>query len=139
MANKTAPTKQSAAAIIDAIEEPEKRNDAIQLLQLMKKATGEEPVIWGGSMIGFGNYHYKYDSGREGDWFITGFSPRKREFSVYIMSGFNSYPELMEKLGKYKTGKSCLYIKRMSDIDSTTLTKLVEESVKYIRKKYPSP
>ena len=87
------------------------------MLEMMQELTGEKPEMWGPSIVGFGSYHYKYASGREGDWFLTGFSPRKQSLTLYIMSGFSRYEELMEKLGKYKTGKSCLYIKKLEDVD----------------------
>ena len=93
--------------------------------------------MWGSSIVGYGKYHYKYESGREGDFFLTGFSPRKQALTLYIVSGFSINPELMEKLGKYKTGKSCLYVKKLDDVDREVLAQLVKESVAYIRKKYP--
>ena len=96
------------------------------------------PKMWGDTIIGFGSYHYKYASGREGDWFITGFSPRKQNLTIYIMNGFDRYTELMSQLGKYKTSKSCLYIKKMEDIDLEILSNLINESVKYMVKKYHS-
>lgn len=92
--------------------------------------------MWGPSIVGFGSYHYKYESGREGDWPKTGFSPRKQNLTLYIMDGFDKYDELMAKLGKHKTGKSCLYVKRLSDIDTGVLTKLVKASVAHFDKKY---
>ena len=92
--------------------------------------------MWGPSIVGFGNYHYKYESGREGDFFISGFSPRKQNLTIYIMAGFSRYSELMEKLGKYKTGRSCLYIKDLDDIDLKILQKLITESVRYMKKKH---
>jgi hypothetical protein len=100
----------------------------------MSDATKAEPSMWGASILGFGNYHYKYESGREGDWFLTGFSPRKRELSLYIMAGFERYNALMKKLGKHRTGKSCLYIKRLSDVDINVLSELVVASVEHMRK-----
>lgn len=100
----------------------------------MKQATKAEPKLWGGSMIGFGSYHYKSESGREGDWFLTGFSPRKQNLTLYIMAGFGQYDELLKKLGKHKTGKSCLYIKGLEDIHLPTLKKLIQLSVKQMTK-----
>jgi hypothetical protein len=91
--------------------------------------------MWGSSIIGFGSYHYKYESGREGDWFLTGFSPRKQNLTLYIMAGFAQYDELMKKLGKYKTGKSCLYVKSLADIDLATLKTLIQQSVKHTTQK----
>jgi hypothetical protein len=133
---KTKATNADVTAFLNSVEDENKRKDCFTLLQLMKKITKKEPKMWGPAMIGFGNYHYKYESGREGDWFITGFSPRKQNLTIYIMAGFSQYDELMKKLGKYKTGSSCLYVKRLDDIDQSVLKKLIEESGKYISKKY---
>jgi hypothetical protein len=104
----------------------------------MKKITKAEPKMWGSSIVGFGSYHYKYASGREGDWPITGFSPRKQNLTLYIMPGFARYGELMKKLGKHKTGKACLYINSLDDIHLPTLKELVKQSVQYMAKKYGS-
>ena len=93
--------------------------------------------MWGASIVGYGSYHYRYASGREGEWFLTGFSPRKQNISVYIMPGFGSFDRLLGKLGKYKTGKSCLYIKRLADVDEKVLDRLIDESVGHMRRKYP--
>jgi len=134
--NKTKPTRQDVTAFIAAIEDQRKRADCLELLSLMGGITGEPPVMWGPGMIGFGNYHYKYASGREGDFFLAGFSPRKRALSIYVMSGFDTHPALMEKLGKFKTGKSCLYVSNLDDIDRGVLTRLLTESVAHMRKKY---
>jgi hypothetical protein len=98
----------------------------------MKQVTGEEPEMWGESIVGFGSYHYKYKSGREGDWFVTGFSPRAQNLTLYIMSGFDEYDQLMSRLGKYKTGKSCLYITKIDDVDQEVLKELVNKSVKHM-------
>ena len=100
----------------------------------MRQVTGEEPEMWGDSIVGFGSYHYKYASGREGDWFLVGFSPRKQNLTLYIMSGFDEYDQLLVKLGKHSTGKSCLYIKQIEDVDLDVLKKLVQKSVDYMRK-----
>jgi hypothetical protein len=99
----------------------------------MREITGEEPAMWGSSIVGFGSYHYVYASGREGDWFLTGFAPRKQALTMYIMSGFSEYDELLEKLGKFKTGKACLYVKKLDDIHLPTLKKLIRQSVKQKR------
>lgn len=104
---------------------------------MMKRLTGEEAKMWGPSLIGFGTYHYKYASGREGDFFRVGFSPRKTALTVYIMPGFKRFDELMQKLGKYKTGKSCLYIKKLEDVDVKVLEELVMSSLEYMADKYP--
>lgn len=133
---KTKPTDESVTEFLNSVEDPKKRKDAFTLLDLMKTATQEEPTLWGTSIIGYGEYHYKYESGREGDWFLTGFSPRKNNFSIYIMPGFNKYDKLMQNLGKHKTGKSCLYINKLDDIDIDILRELIRESVVYMKKKY---
>ena len=101
---------------------------------MMKEITGESPKMWGPSIVGFGSYHYKYDSGREGDWFVAGFSPRKQSLTLYIMSGFRRYDELLAKLGKHTHGKSCLYIKKLEDVDMSVLKEMVAQSVKYVSK-----
>lgn len=135
-ANKTIPTSKSAMDFINALEDSNKKSEALHLLKIMKDITKKEAVMWGDSLIGFDEYHYKYESGREGDFFITGFSPRKTALTVYIMTGFNRHEELISKLGKYKTGKSCLYIKKLADIDESVLKALIEESVQAMRNKY---
>ncbi len=132
---KTKPKYDSATAFVKAIPDQQRREDCLAVLELMRDVTKEAPVMWGDSIVGFGNYHYVYESGREGDWFLTGFSPRKQNLTLYIMSGFDGYDELMQRLGKYKTGKSCLYIKRLSDIDIAVLRSLVEASIDYLRKR----
>ncbi|GMQ81868.1 MAG: hypothetical protein BMS9Abin05_1305 [Rhodothermia bacterium] len=133
---KTKPTDSSVDDFLSGVHDEEKRADCFAILELMKKVTGDQPRMWGASMVGFGSYHYKYDSGREGDWFITGFAPRKKELSVYIMSGFKRCDDLMQKLGKYRTGKSCLYLKRLRDVDVGILRELVEQSVAHMRSIY---
>jgi hypothetical protein len=132
---KTKPNKNSIDQFLKTVEDDKKRQDSFEIVKLMKKITGEEPIMWGPSIIGFGSYHYKYASGQEGDWPLTGFSPRKQNLTLYIMSGFSLYDELLTKLGKYKTGKSCLYIKRLEDIDLKVLEELIKQSVKYISDK----
>lgn len=134
--NTTQPTKVSVTDFINAIEDKAKRADARKVAAMMRKATGKRARMWGSSIVGFGTYHYKYASGREGDSLVTGFSPRKQALTVYIMAGFSKYDTLMKRLGKYKTGKSCLYIKRLSDVDEAVLQQLIDESVKYMRKNY---
>jgi hypothetical protein len=103
---------------------------------MMRKATGKRARLWGTNIVGFGTYHYKYASGREGDWILVGFSPRKQNLVVYIMPGFKEFPALMNKLGKYKTGKSCLYLNKLDDVDAAVLEKLIGQSVKVMRKRY---
>jgi hypothetical protein len=132
---KTKINDASVEKFISMVDDQEKRELSFKILELMKKITKEEPKMWGTSIIGFGTYHYKYKSGQEGDWMQVGFSPRKQAVTLYIMSGFSRYDELMNKLGKYKTGKSCLYIKKEEDIDMKVLKELVTQSVKYIKNK----
>jgi len=127
---KTKPTATDPLDFLNTIADEQTRADCLAILQMMEEATGAEPRMWGQAIVGFGHYHYKYASGREGDWFLVGFSPRKQNLSLYIMSGFDRYAELLEKLGKYKTGVSCLYIRRLADINPDVLRELVEESVK---------
>ena len=136
--NKTVPTKASVEAFIEAVPQEEKRNDCFKLLEVMQSITGEAPVMWGPGIIGFGSYHYRYDSGREGDMLMTGFSPRSQNISLYIMSGFGRYESLLKKLGKYKTGKSCLYVKRLSDINMEILEELIRDSYNHCKSKYNS-
>jgi Domain of unknown function (DU1801) len=131
--NKTQATSASVDDYIATIADELKRKDTQTLLDLLKKITGDTPVLWGDSIIGFGSYHYQYESGREGDMPLIGFSPRKREFAIYIMSGFEQLQAHLNKLGKHKTGQSCLYIKRLSDININTLNDLMKESVAIIK------
>ncbi len=136
MANKTQKNTASVQDFLNSVEDERKREDSFTILELMRDLTGHEPVMWGASLVGFGTYHYKYESGREGDFFLVGFSPRKANLTLYIMAGFSEYESLMEKLGKYKTGKSCLYIKRLEDVDLPTLKELIKRSVAFISEKY---
>jgi len=133
---KTKKNATSVAAFLNRIENEERRKDCRTVLAMMKQITGSKPAMWGTSIVGFGSYHYVYASGREGDWPLTGFSPRKQDLTLYIMAGFNRYKPLMAKLGKYRTGKSCLYVKRLTDIDLQVLKRLVKESVRHMRKAY---
>ena len=133
---KTKPNTASVEEFLNGISDEQKRKDAFAVLRLMKQITKVKPRMWGPSIVGFGEYHYKYESGREGDWFLTGFSPRKQNLTLYIMSGFSRYDVLMKKLGKYKTGKSCLYIRRLDDIDLAVLKELITLSVKYLATRY---
>lgn len=134
--NKTVETNASVRKYLDGVEEGNKREDCERIVGIMQKVTGHGPRMWGASMVGFGRYHYKYESGREGDFMLTGFAARKANIAVYIMDGFDAHPGLMQKLGKYKTGKSCLYIKCLDDIDEAVLAELVAESVKAMRGKH---
>ena len=134
--NKTKASKASVSEFLDSIEDRQKRADARKVAAMMRKATGKRAKMWGTSIVGYGTYHYKYASGREGDFMIAGFSPRKQALTVYIMAGFGRFEALMDKLGKYKTGKSCLYIKRLADVDEKVLQKLIDGSVSYMRANY---
>ena len=135
---KTVKTKANVADFLAQVEPAAKRAECEQVNDIMREITGCEPEMWGPSIIGYGSYHYVYASGREGDWMATGFSPRKAAITLYIMAGFERYDELMKALGKYKTGKSCLYIKQLSDIDLDVLKELIRSSFDYISTKYPS-
>jgi len=130
---KTKPTDKSVDQFLKKVEHPTKREDSFKILELMKEVTKEEPVMWGDSIVGFGSYHYKYASGREGDWFLVGFSPRKQNLAVYLINGFEKYQKQLSNLGKYKTGKSCLYINKLKDIDIQILRELVLKSVKHLK------
>jgi hypothetical protein len=129
---KTAPTEQSVDAFIGAIGDAQRRAECEAILQLMKDVTRAEPKMWGSSIVGLGSYRYQYASGRSNDWFVAGFSPRKANLTLYIQGGFDRHDELMGRLGKYTTSKSCLYIKRLSDIDLDVLRELLRESVAYV-------
>lgn len=131
---KTKPNDQSVEVFLNSVSDEKKRQDSFTILKLMQEATGEEPQMWGDSIVGFGRYHYRYASGREGEWFLTGFSPRVQNLTLYIMSGFDQYEVLLDQLGKYKTGKSCLYINKIEDVDLETLRELVEQSVEHMAK-----
>mgnify|MGYP001244575010 CR=1 FL=1 len=131
---KTKPTDQSVEEFLNNIPDEKRRQECRTVAQLMQAATGAEPKMWGSSIVGFGSYHYRYASGRKGDWFLTGFSPRKQNLTLYIMPGFEHYDELMQKLGKYKTGKSCLYVKKLADIDLKMLETLINESIEHMLK-----
>lgn len=134
--NKTAPTDASVDAFIEAVEHDVRREDAWTLLALFKRVSGLEPKMWGPSIIGFGSYHYKYESGREGDMLMTGFSPRKANLALYVSGGFKQRPELKERLGKHKTGKSCLYINKLADVDMAVLEELIAADIVYMREKH---
>jgi hypothetical protein len=130
---KTQENDASVEAFLNSVAEEKKRQDSFAIMKLMQEVTGEPARMWGDSIVGFGHYHYKYASGREGEWFLTGFSPRKQSLTLYIMSGFAEYDALLSKLGKYKTGKSCLYVKKTEDVDMTVLRELVQQSVRHMR------
>src|SRR5438552_17692540 len=136
--NKTKPTKLSVSAFIDTLTDQTKRADAKTLVKLMQSATGEKPKMWGPSIIGFGSYHYRYESGREGDMPLAGFSPRKAATVLYISAGFSDSEALLAKLGKHTTGKGCLYIKKLADVDQQVLEALVGKSVAATRARRPT-
>ena len=134
---KTKATETGVAAFIDAVADEKQRADAHKIVEMMERLSGHPPKMWGPSIVGFGSYHYKYASGHEGDMARIGFSPRKANIVLYITDGFANYAELMTKLGKHKLGKSCLYIKRLSDVDEVVLEQLCAESLKWMDEKYP--
>lgn len=134
--NKTVATRASVEGYLAALP-PDRRADCEKLAAIMRSVVKEEPKMWGSSIVGFGSYHYVYDSGREGDMCLTGFSSRANAITAYVMTGFDGQPELMAKLGKFKTGKSCLYINSMSDIDEKVFKELVKRSVRRVRELYP--
>lgn len=134
--NKTKQTEQSVSKFLDAVEPDQKREDAKTVCAMMERLSGHPPKMWGPAIVGFGSYHYKYDSGREGDFLLTGFSPRKSALSLYIMDGYQDRSEILACLGKYKTGKSCLYVNRLADIDLAVLEELILDSLGYMRATY---
>lgn len=135
--NKTQPTDADVLEFLNGVTDERKRQDALAVMALMQEVTGEKPTMWGSSIVGFGSYHYKYASGREGDSCLTGFSPRKQNLVLYIMGGFDQYDALMAKLGKFTTGSSCLYVKRLADLDPGVLRELVATSVEYMKRTHP--
>ena len=135
---KTKPTDQSVEKFIDQVSNEEVRDDCYELVKLMTKVTGSKPKMWGPSIVGFGKYHYKYDSGHEGDMCITGFSPRKPNLTLYVMAPFPGQGALLRKLGKHKASKACLYIKRLRDVDIQVLDQLVSRSVEWVKQRYSS-
>lgn len=141
MAKYEAKTKQestSVASFLNALEDEQVKADCKALVKLMKEVSGFEPAMWGGSIVGFGKYHYKYESGHEGDSCLTGFSPRKGNISIYTNMYLDDDSPLMKKLGKFKNGKSCIYIKKMADIDEGILSKIIDKGIKGLKLKYPS-
>ena len=135
--NKTQITAQTASDFIASVDHPTRRADAEKLDALFRKVTGWQPQMWGPSIIGYGSYHYVYDSGREGDFLATGFSPRKANMSVYIMPGYADFSEILARLGKHKIGKSCLYINKLADIDLDALEELIRAGLKDLEAKWP--
>jgi len=136
--NKTIATDSSVAQFLASIDHRVRQSDAHALSAMMGRITGEAPRMWGSSIVGFGQYHYRYDSGREGDFMITGFAPRKANLVLYIMGGFEGFDDLRARLGKHKVGKSCLYINKLADVDLTVLEELITRSVAAMRAKYPA-
>jgi len=135
--NKTQETDASVDEYLMQIENDEKRADCFKIREMMERIVGAPAKMWGTAIIGFGNYHYKYESGREGDFMRSGFAARKANIVLYIMAGFSEYEALLEKMGPYKHGKSCLYIKRLSDLDESVLEEIITRSVAYMAEKYP--
>ncbi|MEZ5952750.1 MAG: DUF1801 domain-containing protein [Hyphomonas sp.] len=136
--NKTKPTSETPEAFVATVDPPVRRSDAEVLLKWFADVTGLKPKMWGPSLIGYGRYHYKYETGREGDFFLTGFSPRKANLVFYVMPGYqyDSMKDKLARLGKYKTGKSCLYVNKLADIDMEVLREIIEEGLAYMRKNY---
>jgi len=130
---KTKPTNASVEKFLNQIPDETRREDCFKVAEMMEEITGCKPKMWGPSIVGFDTYHYKYASGQEGDWPIAAFSPRKQDLTLYILPGFQESKELMDALGKHRTGRSCLYIKRLSDIHVPTLKKLIRQSVKRMK------
>jgi hypothetical protein len=133
---KTKQTDESVTKFLNSVKDEKKRKDSFAILDLMKEATGLQPKMWGGSIIGFGNYHYKYDSGHEGDMCIVGFSPRKQNISLYLMIGINNLEKLLKDLGRHKTGKGCLYINKLEDVNIDVLKQLINVSADAVKKRY---
>jgi Domain of unknown function (DU1801) len=131
---KTKLNDASVDKFLKNVKDEQARADCFQVLEIMKKVTKAEPKMWGTSIVGFGNYHYKYASGREGDWFITGFSPRKQNLTLYVMGGFNGHEDLLKRLGKHSLGVGCLYIKKLADVDIKVLKELITKSAKQMKK-----
>ena len=135
--NKTRATTASVTGYLAAISDDDRRRDCKTLIKWMREITGEPPRMWGDSIVGFGSYHYKYDSGREGDFFISGLSSRKNDLAIYVMAGLGRFDSLLKKLGRHKVGKSCLYLKRLADVDREVLSDLVSDSVRWMGERYP--
>ncbi|WP_421857566.1 DUF1801 domain-containing protein [Oceanicaulis sp.] len=135
--NKTQPTSADVDAFLGAVEPERRREDGRALNALFQRVTGWSPVMWGPSMIGYGSYHYRYDSGREGDFLATGFSPRKANLSIYIMPGYADYASLLNRLGKHKMGKSCLYVSKLGDVDLDVLSELIQAGLEDLGRTWP--
>ncbi len=135
--NKTTVTSVSPTTFIDAVEDPQRQADARTLLKFFGRITGWKPKMWGLSIIGFGSFHYRYESGREGDSPVTGFSPRKASLVIYVMPGYTGFSDALTRLGKHKVGKSCLYINKLSDVDLNVLEDIIRRGVEQMKEKYP--
>ena len=134
--NKTVPTLLSPEDFLAKVDHPRRREDGYVLLELFNRVTQLKPVMWGTAIIGYGRYHYKYDSGREGDSLMTGFSPRKSALSIYIMPGYRDLSSMLNRLGKHKTGKSCLYINKLADVELPVLEEIILNGLQYMKKNY---
>lgn len=134
--NKTVENEGSVDDFLNSVKDETKRADCLRIKSIMEEISGETAKMWGTSIVGFGNYHYKYESGREGDFMKVGFSPRAQNVTLYIMPGFGRYEDLMIRLGKHKIGKSCLYVKKLADVDEDILKELITESYSYMTNKY---
>lgn len=135
---KTKPNDASVEEFLNAVENDQKRKDSFRLLKIMEEVTGEKGKMWGPSIVGFGSYHYVYPTGNSGDWMLTGFSPRKQALTVYMMAGNARYESDLQKLGKHKIGKSCLYVKKLEDIDENILKSMIADSIETVKKRYSS-
>ena len=130
--NKTQATDADVMEFLNTVADERRRQDCLVVMQLMEEVTGEKPVMWGSAIVGFGSYHYKYESGREGDMILAGFSPRKQNLTLYNMGDFERYDDLLKKLGKHTTGKGCLYIKQLADVDLDVLREMIRANVAYL-------
>jgi len=137
--NKTQFNDADVTTFLETVTDEHRRQDCYAVLEMMREVTGEEPRMYGTSIVGFGRYHYKYATGREGDAPLAGFSPRKQNLTLYIMAGFDQYEQLLGRLGKFKLGQSCLYIKKLADVDQDTLREMIAQSVAAMRHTYPTP
>ena len=132
--NKTKPTAKSVPEFLEQIEDPGKRADCLSISRMMERITGSEPIMWGDSIVGFGTYHYKYASGREGEWFLAGFSPRKQNLTIYVMGYLEFFAEILTNLGKFRHGKGCLYINKLEEIDMEVLEELIKASINRLKR-----
>lgn len=135
---KTKPNDASVLDFLATVEDEGKRDDCYEIMNMMQEVTGDEPKMWGSSIIGYGTYRYKYASGREGDWMRIGFSPRKQNLTMYLMAGVEKHDEILSRIGKFKNGKSCFYVKKLDDIDREVLRELMVASLDYLEEMYGS-